>query len=54
MIGFDPVKVAEIIKLPEDHVITMMITIGKAKEPAKSAGQLSLNEVVFVDGFKRG
>lgn len=52
MIGFDPVKVAEIIKLPEDHVITMMITIGKAKEPARErAGQLSLNEVVFVDGF---
>lgn len=52
MIGFDPVKVAEIIKLPEDHVVGMMITIGKATEPARArGGQLDYNEVVFRNSF---
>ena len=52
MIGFDPVKVAEIINLPANHVIGMMITIGKAKEPAKGrGGQLPFEDVVFIDKF---
>lgn len=34
MIGFDPVKVAELIKLPQDHAIGMMLVIGKATQPA--------------------
>lgn len=52
MIGFDPVKVAEIIKLPEDHVISLMITVGKALKPAQPrAGQLPLSEVVVKNSF---
>ncbi|MHC4879669.1 MAG: nitroreductase family protein [Planctomycetota bacterium] len=52
MIGFDPVKVAELINLPEDHVIGFMITVGKAAQPARpKCGQLSLDEVVIHDRF---
>ncbi len=34
MIGFDANKVAEIIHLPQDHTIGMMLVIGKALKPA--------------------
>ena len=52
MIGFDPNALAKIIKLPEDHVISMMLTIGKATESAKTrGGQLPLNDVVFREKF---
>jgi nitroreductase len=34
MIGFDQVKVAEIINLPSDHVIGFMIAVGKPAKPA--------------------
>jgi nitroreductase len=52
MVGFDPVKVAEIINLPQDHVIGMMLTIGKATAPAKSrSGQLPFEDVVVIDKF---
>ena len=52
MIGFDPVQVAEIIKLPEDYVISFMISVGKATQPARpKGGQLPLEEVVIHDAF---
>ena len=52
MIGFDPEKVAELINLPEDHVITMMVVVGKQVKPAMPrGGQLPLDKVVFTDGF---
>ena len=52
MIGFDPEKVAEIIDLPENHVIGMMLTVGKALREANArSGQLPYEEVVFRDGF---
>lgn len=52
MIGFDPEKVAELISLPEDHIITMMIVIGKQVKPAMPrGGQLPLDKVVFTDKF---
>lgn len=52
MIGFDPAKVAEIINLPEHHVIGMMLPIGKALKDANTrGGQLNYDEVVFTDGF---
>ena len=52
MIGFDPVKVGEIIQLPEDHLVGMMVVVGKAIKPAASrGGQLPLDEVLFVDHF---
>ena len=52
MIGFDPEQVAEIIGLPEGHVIGMLLTIGKAVKPAHPrGGQLDKSEVVFTDRF---
>ena len=52
MIGFDPEKVGELISLPEDHVITMMIVIGKQVKPAMPrGGQLPLDKVIFTDKF---
>ncbi len=52
MIGFDPEKVAEIIELPKNHVIGMMLTVGKALKDANvRSGQLPYDEVVFRNGF---
>jgi nitroreductase len=52
MIGFDIEAVGKLIRLPEDHVIGFMITVGKAIEPAwPKPGQLELNEVVVWDRF---
>lgn len=52
MIGFDIEKVAELIHLPEDHVMGPMVAIGKrTKDPWPKPGQLPLKEVVFENGF---
>lgn len=52
MIGFDEKQVAELIRLPQGHVIGMMIVIGKAAEPAKGrAGQLPLGDVLRENAF---
>ena len=52
MIGFDPVKVAEIINLPRGHVLGFMIAVGKAVKPAMpKGGQLALSDVVVQDRF---
>lgn len=52
MIGFDSVKVGQIIDLPENHLIGMMLTVGKAVKNANvRSGQLPYEEVVFRDQF---
>lgn len=52
MDGFDFDKVAKIINLPHDHIITMMITVGKKMQDARPrSGQLPLNEVFLTDSF---
>jgi len=52
MDGFDFDKVARIINLPHDHIITMMVVVGKKKEDARPrSGQLPLDEVFLTDGF---
>ncbi|HHD64465.1 MAG TPA: nitroreductase family protein [Desulfobulbaceae bacterium] len=52
MDGFDFDKVAELIKLPEDHIVTMFVAIGKGtKEPWPRPGQLQLDEVVITNTF---
>lgn len=52
MIGFDPKVVAEVIGLPDDHVIGLMLAVGKAVKPAMArGGQLPLTEVLVVDSF---
>jgi nitroreductase len=53
MDGFDFEKVAELINLPEDHLISMFVVVGKALRPANErAGQLTLDEVVIYDRFE--
>lgn len=47
MIGFDADAVGELIKLPEDHVIGMMVAVGKVKTPAQPKGGYIPNEEVF-------
>ena len=52
MIGFDPGRVAETIRLPEDHVIGLLVVVGKALKPARPrGGQLPLEHVVIEDAF---
>jgi len=52
MIGFDSEKVAELIGLPEDHVIGMLLVVGKATKPAwPKPGQLPLDDVLIQDRF---
>ena len=52
MIGFDPVQVAELINLPDDHVVGFMIAVGKATKPAwPKPGQLPLEEVIVHNQF---
>ncbi len=52
MIGFDPVKVAEIINLPDDHMVGMLLVVGKKTRDAwPRGGQLPLEEVVIRDKF---
>ena len=52
MIGFDQDEVAKLINLPDDHVIGMMLVIGKAIDPARPrGGQLPLEEVLVIDSF---
>ncbi|MEM9914315.1 MAG: nitroreductase family protein [Planctomycetota bacterium] len=52
MIGFDFDPVAELINLPEDHVLGPMVAIGKGtKDPWPKPGQLPLSEVLVHDKF---
>lgn len=52
MEGFDHGKVGKLINLPNDHIVTMMVVIGKkAKDAMPRGGQLSLSEVVFENSF---
>lgn len=52
MIGFDPEQVAELIMLPNDHVIGFLLAVGKATKPAwDKPGQLDLDDVVIHDRF---
>jgi nitroreductase len=52
MIGFDIDKVAELINLPQDHVMGAMVAIGKGTKKAwPKPGQLPLSEVVIENGF---
>ena len=52
MIGFDTDEVAKIINLPKDHVIGMMLVIGKPTQPAwPKPGQLPLQDVLVKNKF---
>ncbi len=52
MIGFDSEQVARIINLPAGHLISMIITLGKADRPANPrAGQLPLEAVLLENSY---
>ena len=52
MDGFDFDAVGKIINLPEDHVISFMIAVGKGTQPAwPKPGQLPYKEVVIQNTF---
>jgi len=52
MDGFDFETVGRLINLPDDHLISFMVAIGKkAADVWPRPGQLSLDEVRCVDGF---
>ena len=52
MIGFDIEKVAELINLPDDHVMGPMVALGKGiKKSWPKPGQLPLQELVVENGF---
>ena len=52
MVGFEYDELAKIINLPDNHLIVLMIVVGKAAEPANPrGGQLSVDEVVFKNKF---
>jgi len=53
MDGFDFDAVAQLINLPDDHVITMLLAIGKATEaPWPRGGQIPLSEVMVFNRFE--
>ncbi len=52
MDGFDFDAVGKLINLPEDHIISMFVVIGKGvKEGWPNPGKLSLSEVVVENKF---
>jgi nitroreductase len=52
MDGFDYDAVGKIIHLPQDHIISFMIAVGKkTQEPYSKPGQLPYEEVVKIDQF---
>ena len=52
MDGFDFDAVGKLINLPDDHVIAMMLAIGRAtREAWPRGGQLPIDEVVITNRF---
>lgn len=52
MVGFDFEEVAKIICLPDDHVISMFVAIGKGtKEANERPGQLEIRDVLIENSF---
>jgi len=52
MNGFDFDAVGKLIQLPEDHVVTLFVVVGKGvKEAWPRGGQLPLSEVLITDHF---
>ena len=52
MVGFEYDELSELIKLPEDHLIVMMVVVGKrAEDAAVRGGQLPLDQVAFENSF---
>lgn len=53
MVGFDSEALARLINLPDDHVISLVVALGKAASPAHPrGGQLPLSDVLILDRFQ--
>lgn len=54
MVGFDPIKVAELVNLPADHLISFMLPVGKMQKSAWDRGNRLPDETVVIhDRFPR-
>ncbi|MDX2206654.1 MAG: nitroreductase family protein [Gemmatimonadales bacterium] len=52
MIGFDSERVADLVHLPDDHVIGFLLAVGKGVRPVwDKPGQLGMEEVVIRNQF---
>ena len=52
MDGFDFQAVGELIHLPDDHLISMFVVVGKGSEPARErSGPLAPEEQILTDTF---
>lgn len=52
MDGFDFDAVAKLLNMPDDHIPTMFVVVGKALQPARPrGGQLHMDEVVIQNKF---
>ena len=52
MVGFEYDELANVINLPENHMIVMMVVVGKrAQDASQRGGQLDLDDVVFENSF---
>lgn len=52
MVGFEYDDLAKVINLPENHLIVMMVVVGKrAADASERGGQLPLDQVAFENTF---
>jgi nitroreductase len=52
MVGFEYDDLAKVINLPDDHLIVMMVVVGKrAEDASQRGGQLPLDQVAFENSF---
>lgn len=52
MVGFDSVKVAELVKLPSDHVIGALLVVGKrVKDPYPKPGYVDKSIMIVENHF---
>ena len=49
MDGFDFGEVAKLINLPDDHVISMFVAVGKGTQPARARGGDIPDQEVFIE-----
>jgi nitroreductase len=52
MVGFEYDDLAKVINLPDEHLIVMMVVVGKrAEDASQRGGQLPLDHVAFENSF---
>lgn len=49
MVGFDPEKVAELIRLPANHALSFMVAVGKETKPAWPRGERLPDSTVVIE-----